>query len=237
MYKQELNEKILDEILKYAAEKSIEEMADKFPTDEELEKEVIFRPEFKDRMSKFFTHIKRRERTRLFGRTMLKVGACTVAVLIVFSTVVFSVDAVRVSFLNIFSVKDDESTTIHVDDGTANYDAFSDKIHGIYLPSYIPASYSVQDVEKYDTYYYVIFANADGDKIKLQNLLGDSSSGVDNEGATVETITVNNENAQYFSKDGENILIFKYNKNVFKLTTSLSKDELIKMAESMEYRQ
>lgn len=67
-------------------------MANTFPTVEELEKEVKFRPEFISRMSKFFAHIKRKERTRQFGRVMLKVGVSTLAVLIVFSTVVFSVD-------------------------------------------------------------------------------------------------------------------------------------------------
>lgn len=139
------------------------------------------------------------------------------------------------SFLNIFSEKDDDSTTIHIGDGTADYDAFTD-IHGVYLPNYIPASYSVQDIQKYDNYYYVIFANADKNIIQLQNLLSDSYAGIDNEGANTETITINNEDAQFFSKDGVNILIFKYNKNVFTLNASLSKDELIKIAESMEYR-
>ncbi|MEZ4357494.1 MAG: DUF4367 domain-containing protein [Eubacteriales bacterium] len=237
MDKKELNEKILDEILKYAAAQNAEDMSAKLPSNEELDKEVTFSPEFTDRMSKYFAHLKRKQKNKRLRKTMFKVAASAAAVLIIFTTVVFSVDAVRVSILNIFSVQNDDSTTIHIGQN-ANYDDFADEIHGLYLPSYISPSYSVQSVNSiHESYYNVLFANDSNNSIELQSLLEYSSAGVDNEGAEVEQITVNGSEAQFFSKSDINMLIFQYNQKAFSLKATISKEELIKMAESMEYRQ
>lgn len=58
--------------------------------------------------------------------------------------------------------------------------------------------------------------------------------GIDSECAHIEQIPVNGGFAQYFYKNKMSSLIFKYNETVFLLNASLTKDELVKMAESME---
>ena len=71
--------------------------------------------------------------------------------------------------------------------------------------------------------------------IKLRAMIGESALGVDTENADIVQITVNGTMAQFYSKNGQNTLIFEYDKNAFILDGMISKDELIKIAESMKY--
>jgi hypothetical protein len=235
MNKQELNEKVFDEMLIFAAEKSADDLASSLPSDEELAKQVTFSPEFEKRMSDFFRNVERKQRNRQIRRTLIKVGIAACIALAVMSSLVMSVEAFRVPFLNLFSRSDDKSVTVKVEDKIANYDAFADQIKGLYLPSYIPDTYSVSEVLNPGNSYIVIFENSDGARIDLTALLSGSSTGIDNENAVIENILINDEEAQYYSSNGVNNLIFKYDQNVFALRAQIPKDEMVKMAESLKY--
>lgn len=235
MNKQELNEKIFDDMLSYALEESADDPASSLPPDEELEKEVTLRPEFEARMAHFFRRQKQKERSRRSGRVLLK-AACFLCIIIVVSTaVIFSVEALRVPFLNFFSNSGNDSTTVHVEDAGAEYDAYADQVKGLYLPSYIPDTYSVASVERTSNYYRAIYKSADENMIVLQSLLNGSSAGIDNTGSIIERLTINDEEAQFFTKDQSNILIFKYKQNAMMLSAKISKIELVKIAESIIY--
>ena len=73
--------------------------------------------------------------------------------------------------------------------------------------------------------------------IRLQKLPSGSSVGIDSEDALTEQFFINGELAQYFLKNEIGNLLFKFNENAFLITAPLTKVELIKIAESMQYRE
>jgi len=235
MDKHELNEQLFDQLLKYAAEERMDSIANDFPSDDELEKTIIFTPKFKKRMNVFLKKLEYKERFLNFKKKSLKAGIIAAASFVICFSVVSNVDALRVPFLNFFNDINKQSTTIHVTDGDGLYSSFGDQIKGLYLPSYIPELYKVKSINKADKNYIVLFINPDGQLIKLRSMIGDSTLGVDIENADILQLSVNGAMAQFYSKNEQNTLIFEYDENAFILDGSISKNELIKIAESMEY--
>ena len=236
MNKYELNEQIFDQVLKYVAEEKMENMAKDFPSKDELDSKIMLSSEFKKNMERFIKKLKHKERTLNFGKRFLKVGVIAVACMLVCFTAVYNVEALRVPFLNFFNNINQQSTTIHVQDDENLYSSFGDQIKGLYLPDYIPELYKVKSINRVDKNYNVLFKNSDGLTIELRAMAGGSSAGVDSENADAIQIIVNGEQAQYYSKNGDNILIFEYDANAFLLDGPISKEELIKIAESMKNR-
>jgi len=235
MNKHELNEKIFDQLLKYAAEEKMDSMANDFPSDDELERAISFTPDFQKRMNAFLKKMKNKERFLSFRKKTMKAGIIAAASSMICFSVVSNVDALRVPFLNFLNDINKQSTTIRVNEGDGLYGSFGDKIKGLYLPSYIPELYKVKSINKADNNYIVTYVNSDGEIIKLRSLIGESTLGVDTENAEIMQLTVNGNMAQFYSKNEQNSLIFEYDNNAFILDGLMPKDELIKIAESMEY--
>lgn len=235
MDKHELNEQLFDQILKYAIEKRMDGMANDFPSDNELEREITLSSGFQKRMIAFFKKLKYKESFLSFRKKSMKAGIIAAASFIICFSVVSNVDALRVPFLNFFNDINKQSTTIRVNDGDGLYSSFGDQIKGLYLPNYIPELYKVKSINKADNNYIVTFVNSDGEIIKLRSMIGESTLGVDTENAEIMQLTVNGGIAQFYSKNGKNTLIFEYDNNAYVLDGLIPKDELIKIAESMKY--
>ena len=236
MDKHELNDKLFDELLKFVVDKKVDESPIDVPSDEELDNNISLRPDFEKKMDQFFKKATRKERGLRIRRTLIRVGVTAMGVLVVFTAVIFSVDALRVPFLNFFNTVNQESTTIHVNDERADYSALGDQIKGLYLPTYIPDSYTVKTIDIKSSYYRIVLQDANQNSITMRKLLEGYSVGLDSESAEVESLTVNDGQAQYYVKDGINTLVFKYDTNAFMLAGIVSKDELIRIAESIKYR-
>ena len=143
MKQSELNDKILDQVLQYAAEKEIDDLCEGLPSDEELNAKISLSPSFEDRMENLFKSERRKQSYRKAGKSALRVAAVVFVLLAVSTTVIFSVEAFRVPFLNLFSDTKKDSTTISVEKRTVDYKAFSEQAKGLYLPSYMPDGYAV----------------------------------------------------------------------------------------------
>ena len=235
MNKNELNEKLFDQILKYAAEERMDRMANDFPSEVELERAITLTPEFHKRMNTFLKKVKHKEFLLSFRKKSFTAGIIISVSFIICFSVVSNVDALRVPFLNFFNDINKQSTTIYVNDGDGLYSSFGDQIKGLYLPSYIPELYKVKSINKADKNYIAIFINPAGQIIKLRAIIGESALGVDTENADIVQLTVNGGMAQFYSKNEQNTLIFEYDNNAFILDGPITKDELINIAKSMEY--
>jgi hypothetical protein len=234
MKKRELNDETFDKLLRYAAARQLEKIADQAPA--EVARKYTFSNEFEDKMQRLFSRQRRFERNERIRKAVAKVAAITVIFLAASTIAVLSVDAWRVRMLNIISEIGEKSTTIVIDDEEVNYDRFLNKVQGKHLPSYIPYGYMTDSIEEFGSYYLVTYKNNAGAVIQLQKLPGGSSVGIDSEDAHIEQILVTGKVAQYFYKNEIGSLMFKYNEIAFLLNASLAKDELIKIAESMEYK-
>lgn len=228
MNKQELNDRLLDEVIRYAVAELVEEEASRLPSNEELKSIYTPSARLEAKMQKLFKQQRRREQFARIRKTALKAAAVVLVFLAVSFFTIMNVDALRVRFMNYISERGDKSTTIRVNNNDNSYSAEI-------LPTYLPDGYKNVQLEIKSDYYFAVFKNDNGDKIVLRRLGEGTTAGIDTENAYAETITVNGYNAEYYYKDGTGILIYKYKSNVFILTGSIPKDELIKIAESMKY--
>ncbi len=230
----EPDDKMLDQLISYAAQKQIDDFCARLPCDADLDAQVSLSPSFQARMDHTFKSVRRRQFYGRLGKSALKIAAAIVAFLAVSTTVIFSVEAFRIPFLNLFSETKKESTTITVEEKAVDYQQFSEKIKGLYLPSYVPDGYSIKSIERFATLYVIKFTNDKSAEISLKALPGGTTLGVDSEDGNAEHVTVNDAPAQYFEKETEHKLVFKLKENAFMLISVLSKKEMIHIAESMK---
>jgi hypothetical protein len=230
MNKSELNQRIFDEILKYAASKRVDKIADEL-LEEELTAKYTLTQEFEKKMSRLFVLQKKRERNIRIRKPAAKIAAVLFIFFSVSIITIMNVEALRVNVLNFISEVKDKSTTIYIGQNKETIP----EVTGIYLPSYLPKDYVAVSLDKVNDYYIAIYKNSEGDILQLQRLPGGFSAGVDSEDSYNEQLIINGESAEYFLKNNIGMLVFRYNGNIFLLSAPLFKDELIQIAESMKY--
>ena len=235
MIKCSLNDEAFDELIRYAATRQLEKIADEVPTDEELAVKFTFSSNFEEKMQRLFLQQRKIERNARLRKVAIKIAAVILVILAVSTATVMTVDAWRVRVLNFISEINERSTTIYIDGGEVDYDRFLTEVREMYLPTYLPGEYTAESIEKVGSYYLVTYTNNMGNVFLVQSLPSGFSVGIDSENAITEQILVNGELAQYFLKNNIGNLMFKYEENAFLISGPLVKDELIKIAESMKY--
>ncbi len=230
MKKYELNEKIFDEVLKYTAANHVEETENQWPSEEELATRYTFSRTFEKKMQQLFAEQKRRAQISKTKRTAVKIAAAFLIFITASIVLVMNVDALRVRVLNFFSDRSENSTIFSIGN---DKEAFPET-QGLSLPAYLPSDYTMVSLEITDDYYLAIYKDSVGNEILLEKLSGGFVAGVDSEDAYTENIVVNGQPAKYFEKNNIGTLIYKYDESVYLLSASLIKDELVKIAESME---
>lgn len=106
----------------------------------------------------------------------------------------------------------------------------------IKLPNYIPEGY-VKDIENsHDTLYQVKYNSSDGlnSIIFLQGIKDGTSVQANTEDVEYEKIYINACEGLIWSNNGYNSVAFNTDKYVFTVVTTLSREELIKIAESID---
>lgn len=229
MKKEELNERILDEIIRYAVIKEMEET--QWPSHEELAAKYLFSDKFEANMQILFRDLKRQELITKIKNASLKTAAVILLLFAVSFGAIMSVEAYRVTVLNFFLERSRESTTISIGSNNNDYPGLQSGL----LPEYLPVGYVNILYQDIGDYYFAIFRNEAGDEIYLEKLSEGSSAGIDSEYAYIEHLTVNGYNAQYYRKNNTGTLLFKYGGHVFLLSAPLPKEELVKIAESFRF--
>lgn len=183
-------------------------------------------PEFDAKIKRLF----RRERRKAVLRkaaVISKRAACVLVVLIAaFSIAVGSVEAWRVKFLNfVFDPEKPNMDIVFGDKGTYYSD---DDIIIKYLPlgfeltEKIPAGKSVTFTFKLKDSY-----------ISITRFDKDLGPNVDTEEAIVEDIVINNYDGVYIEKEGFKATVWSDGNYIFLITANVSRNELIRVAESI----
>ena len=237
MNKDTLNERILDEIIKYAVASNIEET--KWPKEEELAKKYTFSASFEQKMQKLFAQQRRKEKIARMKRTALKIAAGILIFLSVSFVTIMNVDALRVNFLNFINEKLEQYTKVSVEHGSnpiTNENKSDAELQGKVLPSYLPESYNKKVIfeNKNNDYYLCKYQDYNGNEIDLIKISEWSTAGIDSEDAYMEHLIVNDQAAEYYEKNNYSTLLYKYEGEVFLLSGQIPKNEILKIAESME---
>ncbi len=231
MKKQDLNERIFDEVLKDASEDYVEQIDSQWPPEDELDSEHTFSPEFNKKMELIFTEQKKRERIMKIKRSFVKVAVIVLLFITASFLTVMSVDAIRVRILNYFIERSEKSTTYFMDHESSGVTIDAE---GIALPTYLPSGYRMVSFVDIGDYFLFHFKDDAGNELILEILAEDSIVGIDSENAYIEHIKVNSQPAEYFVKNNISTIVYKFDDRIYVLSGPLIKDELVKITESME---
>lgn len=231
MKKQELNERVFDELLKYASADYVENIDSQWPSGEEPDSEHTFSQEFNKKMELIFAEQKKRERMIKIKQSLVKAAVIVLLVLTASLFTVMTVDALRVKILNYFIEKREKSTTYFMNSESP---VVILNAQDIALPTYLPNGYSMVSDGVIDDYYIAIYKDDAENEFILEVLAEDSIVGIDSEHVNVEHIKINNQPAEYYLKDKIGIISYIHNERIYVLSAPLDKDELIKIAESIK---
>ncbi len=221
-----------DRLLEYATSRQLDALADAHP----LERAGVhqFSAGFERKMQLLFAREEKSKRLATFKKRALQVAAAILIFILLSGLTILSVEAWRVRVLNFIIETNERYTSFLIDDGSIDHSQFPET-PGMHLPSYIPDGYTLEKIETSGSFYVVTYENEGGDLIQLKRLPSGSSVGIDSEDAYHEQLLVNDELAYYYFKNDYSTLLFGYKENKFLLLGLISMDEIIRMAESMEY--
>lgn len=166
-------------------------------------------------------------------RFLPRVAAAIAIIAILFSTLVMSVEAVRVSTLNFLINVQNGYTSIHQDPSGSGSLSGDITLTNTYMPSYIPEGYSVSALNNGKSFMIITYENDMGHIIYFQEYSG-SGANIDTEEAEkIESVKVNGQEGMLVEKDGIFSVTWKLNDRFFVVATEISADESVRIAESV----
>ena len=211
------------------------EYCNTLPTKEELSY-ITFSKEFEDKMEKL---IAREKKFYYYWINTVgkRVAMIITAILISLTSITFGVKAIREpvirfivetfeKFSNVIFVKDIS------DEESSDYEFVFVKTY----PTYIPEEFVVESNYEDEVKYKLVYSNSEKTAMfmYMQAINSEGVLQANTENVTYENIVINNSNAIYYSNKGTNTIIFNTKEYVFTIEGNISKDELIKIAESIK---
>lgn len=204
-------------------------------SEKESKEKHAFSDEFKDRMIKLIAYEKRRTRIK---NTMYYFKKA-VAVLLVVLTVVFastmSVKAWRVKLFNTIINIFDKFSEIRYEDVDKNIDNIEDNT--FFPPGYVPEGFKL---DKENTNFFgqlIIYKNKNGEEIVFEQYkLENRRMIIDTEGTELESIIIHDYEAYFYSNKGINNILWNDGYYGFIISSSINKEEIIKIAESVKIK-
>ncbi len=202
------------------------------PTKEELS-HIVIPDELEKKIQKLIA--KERKFYYYWINTLGKrVAAIILAIILCLTTVTFSVKALREPFIR-FIVETFEkfSNVIFVNDKSENdinVDLILEKINPTYIPNGCMEEATFDDAMGYQ----VIYSNGSETIMYMQAINKEGVLQVNTENVEYEEFNINGYDAIYYSNKGTNTIVISGEKYIFTFESTIEKDELIKMAESIE---
>jgi hypothetical protein len=211
---------------------------------EELKKDPFYQPseEAKQKFRKMLKRHSFRQKVRNVLHTSYRysknVAAILFAVLLVFSTSILSVRAMRTKVLNWFIQMGDQYTEIGLDEkeNTAG-DNINVNWVNAYAPSYIPKGFSISSLNNGKNMKSIEYKNEKEGIIVFQQMDNNANQNIDTEDAEkIEKITVQGEKGLLVNKNDLITVAWHNDTYMFTLSTKsdgLQNEEVLKIAESV----
>lgn len=216
---------ITDELLYEVVPKTEKYLLDQLPTEKELNH--IFSKTFEEKMKKFL----KKNSDKYFIKSFKKIAVTFLIISSIILTTVMSVEALRVKMFKVIKEIYKELTSISfiVDNDDSNIDFI------VMKPEYIPKGFDKIDTEKLYTMIFITYKNEGGEEIIYkQNKITNGTSIIDTENAEIENIVINGYKGQIVYKNETNHLIWLDNEYLYSIRSTIEKEELIKIAESIK---
>ena len=217
---------ITEKMLKQAAEEAGKTIADSLPSQEEYSYE--FSKDFENNMENVLKKAKRKKRNRVFGQV-----ACYIAIFVVAgsSFLMFNKEA-RATFL--YWLKGQYNGYMeyrYTGDGSSQQKE--------YVLTYIPEGYYEKEVTEMEGMNIAIYHNDMGNQIVFMSSSGTDAISLFISDENAQDVMVGNQKADYYQAEAEeeNSIIVWYSEDrttIFSISAALSKEEMVKIAESVE---
>ncbi|WNX84670.1 DUF4367 domain-containing protein [Agathobaculum sp. NTUH-O15-33] len=205
-------------------------------TEEELRanniKPHVFSLKFEKQMKRLI-HSEQRRIWWVKHRSVFKrLTVCLVILITIGGVTIANVDAFRISFLSFFLQLDDTHSKVEVQKSVPS---ISNEFNH-YLPTYVPNGFAVSSVQEYKNDGIDIeYVNDEGQFYILQFKLQQSNASIDTENAYVQEFTIQGTPALITEKDNRIAITWGINEHMYHLTGYISKDEAVKILESIDF--
>lgn len=204
------------------------------PTDEELSG-ITFSEEFERKMQKLINRQKKFY-YYWFNTVGKRVAAIILVLLLSLTTITFSVKALREPVIRfIVETYEKFSSIVFVNDKSEE-DTIIDFTFEKVNPAYIPSGYVKDSEMDAVSIYQARYFNSDRTStfLYMQAINDEGIIQANTEGIIYENIRINNIDGVIYSNKGNNTVIFNTDEYVFTIIGTISKEELVKIAESIK---
>ena len=241
--KEKAKQKIIEAVFEYAGlchvENIIEQMEEEYKSGEQ----IPFPDELDTRMRQLIASYNKRANFNKYKRNARKVlsKAAAIFIIIIATASIFymSVEAIRLRVLNLVMDQTKEYTSIEVKEEPDVKKDSSAVIppnwEGLYAPTYIPEGFVFDKVNNTPYTIIINYSNEAGQTIMFEQYDNNKRSlRVDTEDAKTSKIMVNDFEGLLVEKDGKFFIAWQNNDISFTVMGKIEKDELLKIAESVE---
>lgn len=183
-------------------------------------------------------HLSRHINTR-FMRILNRVAIVILAVIIVFSVAMLTVQAFRIEVFNFLIDVKSKYTSFRLNDvNNGSTDSLVVNWTNAYVPTYIPDGYEVSSIFSSESIRRLIFSNKHDKSLFVvyTECSPSTSIAVDTEGASfVETVNINNNIGKLIVKNSNITVVWEMDGRLFLVETQISTEEAIKIAEGVKY--
>lgn len=232
-------EKMMEALFEYAAACHVDNILDENPIEHDSSLEFALPPEFDKKMKKIIARHDRKETLKALRKKTIKYLPKAAIFLLVligsFTIVVASVEALRVKAINIIYDMQNQFTSIRTTDenNTKQLIDIPQDWNG-FVPNYIPPGFRIDNAEESKMMKIISYKNEQGQSIVFTQYLNlNTDLRIDTEGAAVQNITVQNNDALLSEKQGLISIAWK-GEYLFSLIGVADKTEMLKMAESIK---
>ncbi|MGX8701292.1 DUF4367 domain-containing protein [Caproiciproducens sp.] len=242
MNESELNIRLFDTLLKAAAEEDFQRELDALPSERELNKEYALPERLTKRIRDLIRENDRRSRRKKFLR-LAKRAAVIVAVVIPVSLgSLLSVEASRNAIFNSVLEWKAEHVDIYFEETTSGAPAEESPTGEqpeVWEPQYLPEGFFMAEEKNVGPVHITTYEDGKGASVTFTQTPLDKAGkmSIDSEHTTYHEITVKGEKAVLFEAkraEDRSFVLWQSKKTSLVLSSAISKDELIRIAESTE---
>ena len=230
----DVNDEIFEALLKSAAQEAMKREMEAMPSCEELNKLYTPSDDLNKRVAKIIDSHERRYKNKRMIKSFMKIAA-SFAILLTISTIaLMSVEASRIFILNTFiNIRNDH---VAFEFGQNGSSIGTNNI----VAGYIPSGFELTNIYALETIAMLIYSNEHGEQIIIGHFTADSISlGVDNENRKFSIVYLNDQEAYLFEAldvQDKNILVWYHGNDLFTITSTISVEEIFRIAENVELR-
>ena len=215
-------DRVLDLFIEEAAIIASERIGAAYPEPEGVE----ISPELDQRMEQVLNKIGRRYTMRKIATFTRKAAVVLLVMIAVSALMVFSVEAWRVEFLNLFVTETPVNSFITFEKGTSYHD------ENISI-GYIPEGYEITINNSSAGNVYLLFQNGES-YFDLSRGLISSNISIDTEDASVKRIDINGYEGYYSIKGQDSIMVWGYSSYSYMLAGDIGEPLLLEIAKSIK---